>query len=346
MLMAAAASAGDDWRHPRGNLANTGVVKNKGPKKAPKVKWKREENGSVGTGAALAGGLLVYPVGDRGVICRSATIGREVWVKAVKQQVVSWPSISGEFTYFGGQDHVHYRVNMSTANEPLSQEAKAGIVADSTATDTHYFAGSTDGVFLAVGTDDGKLRWRKDVGEVRHGAAVDKRRAFVVTIAGVVYAFDLKRGKEVWKLDTKTKPIAAPMLSKTEVIVVFKDRVQRIALKKGTLGISHDTPEIAGAPVLDKTLLHYATNAGEIVTLDFKSGKETGRTKVAEGGVTTPLILARKILYGAAGSTLFAFDPKSRKVLWTYKNENVFSPPIIGGGAVYVGAGNVFYCLK
>ena len=41
MLVVTVAAAGDEWPHPRGNLGNTGVVKNKGPKKAPKVKWKR-----------------------------------------------------------------------------------------------------------------------------------------------------------------------------------------------------------------------------------------------------------------------------------------------------------------
>lgn len=89
MLLATVAAAGDEWRHPRGNLRNTGVVKNKGPKKTPKVKWKREEKGSVGTGAALADGLLVYSVGDRAVICRRQSGGREEWTKAVKQQVVA-----------------------------------------------------------------------------------------------------------------------------------------------------------------------------------------------------------------------------------------------------------------
>ena len=346
MLVVTVAAAGDEWPHPRGNLGNTGVVKNKGPKKAPKVKWKREEKGSVGTGAALAGGLLVYAVGDRAVICRSQHGGHEAWTKVVKQPVVSWPSVIGNFAYFGGQDHMHYRIRMANGGEPTSHEAKGGIVADSAVTDSLYLAGATDGVFYAMGPEDGRLRWRKEIGVVRHGVAVDKRRTYVVTLAGVVHAFELKRGKEVWKLDTKTKPIAAPMLSKTEVLVVLTDRVQRINLKNGKPGLSHDTPGIAGAPVLDKTLLHYGTNSGEVVTPDLKSGKETARTKITEYAVTTPLILARKILYGASGSTLFAFDPKSRKVLWTYKSEDVFSPPIIAGGAVFVGAGNVFYCLK
>ena len=46
------------------------------------------------------------------------------------------------------------------------------------------------------------------------------------------------------------------------------------------------------------------------------------------------------------GATLFGFDPRSRKVLWTYKGEEPFQPPIVADGAVYVGGGNVFYCLK
>ena len=97
---------------------------------------------------------------------------------------------------------------------------------------------------------------------------------------------------------------------------------------------------------VDKATLYYGNAKGEIVMLALKDGKETGRIKVAEEAITTPLMIASKVIYGAAGPLLFACDPKAGKVLWTYEGEENFRPPIVAGGALYVGAGDVFYCLR
>ena len=80
--------------------------------------------------------------------------------------------------------------------------------------------------------------------------------------------------------------------------------------------------------------------------LALKDGKETSRIKVAEDAITTPLMIASKVIYGAAGPLLFAVDPIAGTVLWTYEGEENFRPPIVANGALYVGAGDVFYCLR
>ena len=66
---------------------------------------------------------------------------------------------------------------------------------------------------------------------------------------------------------------------------------------------------------------------------------------MADAAVTAPLILARGVLYGAAGKTLFAIHPMGG-VLWTFTGEEPFQPPIVADKAIYVAADNVFYCLR
>ena len=92
-------------------------------------------------------------------------------------------------------------------------------------------------------------------------------------------------------------------------------------------------------------MLHYGTDTGEVVAFDLATGQELRRIKVADAAVSAPLILARKVLYGAAGKTLFAVDPKGN-VLWTFEGEGVFQPPIVADKAIYVAADNVFFCLR
>jgi outer membrane protein assembly factor BamB len=82
------------------------------------------------------------------------------------------------------------------------------------------------------------------------------------------------------------------------------------------------------------------------VALDLESGKELRRVKVGAEAVHTPLILGKGVLYGAAGMTLFAVDPKAGKVLWTFQGEDRWGPPIVADKSIYVAAGRTLYCLR
>jgi outer membrane protein assembly factor BamB len=346
LVMLSALAAGDDWLFPRGNPANTGVTNNRGPKARPEIQWRREEEGAIGTGAALVNGRLIYGAGEFVLACRRQTDGGKVWDGKVKQRLVARPLVFGACIYVGGQDHVHYRINLSDGNEITSPVAGGAIVADPAVTEDYYLAGGTDGWFYAIGSGDGRLLWRKRTGPVHHGAVIAKGRTYVVNRAGTLYAFDVRRGKELWNVESGTDPVAAPILSKGRVLLPLIDRVDVIATKSGTMTDRHVTKSLAGAPVLDKQLLHYGTKAGEVVTLDLKTGKEKARVKVASEPIEEPLVCAHKILYGSAGKTLFAYEVKSRKVLWTYEHTEAFKPITVADRCIYAGAGTSFYCLR
>lgn len=341
------ALGGEDWALPRCNLANTGVSRNKGPKKEPKVVWKREEeNGEISTGAALALGKLVYGIGHAHVGCRWAADGRVSWDKVVKQQVKAWPAIVGKNAYFGGQDHMHYLIVMDNGNEPNSVDAEGGIVGFPAVTDQHYCHGSTDGYFYMMNATDTRIRWKKKVGPVHHGTAMARTTVYIANRIGVLYAFEIKKGKERWQHKTETDTVSAPILVKSRVLLPVKDKIVSLSAKKGGAAAIWPAPGITRAPAVDKTTLYYPNDKGEIVMLALKNGKETGRIKAAPEAITTPLIVASKVIYGAAGPLLFAVDPNARTVLWTVKGEDDYKPPIVADGAVYVGAGSTFYCLR
>ena len=346
LLALAALGAAEEWPLPRCDLENTGVTKNRGPEKQPEVLWRKEEKGPIGSGAALAGGKLVYNCGEYSMGCRMQKSGFEVWNKEVKQQVVAWPAVVDGMVYFGGQDTVHYGVNMVNMNEPCSAEAKAAIVAPPAVTGDHYFAGALDGVFYAMSPKDGRVLWQRETGPVRHAAAVSQGRVFVVNESGVLHAFDVKKGGELWKHDAGARPIAAPVAGKGTVLLVLPDRVLEIDARKGEVEKNHDLPGIAGAPALDKTRLYYGTSSGEVAAVDLKTGKELGRVKVAEEAVTTPVVLARDVLYGAAQARLFAVATKTWKVLWTHDGDAAWQPPIVADRMLFVGAGSVFFAFQ
>lgn len=345
VALLAGIAAADDWPCARGNLANTGVTKNRGPVQRPAVAWKREEKGEIGTGAALSGGLLVYGVGEYAVACRRQSGGTVVWDGEVRQQVRAWPAIVGDFAYCGSPDRVHYVLKMADGKEPAGCEAEGEILADPAVTEEFYVAGSMDGVLYVLSPKEERVFWRAKTGPVRHGAALDGGRAYVVNVDGVLHALDLRKKREIWKHEAQAKPVAAPILAKGSVVLALADEVRSIDLSKGAEQRRYGAKGISGAPALDGATLYYGTAAGEVASLDLKTGKEAWRTKVAEAGVSTPLVLAGKVLYGAAGATLFAVDPKG-KVLWTFEGEATFLPPVAADKSIYVGAGDTFYCLR
>ena len=260
--------------------------------------------------------------------------------------MLSWPTIYEELAFFGGQDTVHYRIKMADGSEPTSAEAKAAIVAPPAVADDYYFNGAVDGQFLAMGAKSGSVLWSRDTGPVRHAPAYGRGKVYVVNERGVLHAFDAKRGRELWRVDAEAEPVAAPILVKSTVFLPLPGRLLAVDTKKGVESASHETPGICSAPVLEKNCVHYGTEQGEVVNLNLKTGKEAGRTKIAEVKISTPLVLASKVLYGAAGSKLFAVDAKTRKLLWTFEGEAPFRPPIVAGKALFVGAGDEFLCLR
>ena len=346
LVLVAAAAAGEEWRCARGNLKNTGVVKNRGPVAQPQIAWKYEEKATISRGVALAFGRLVYGVGEFVVACRRQRSGTELWDAAVKQQIRAWPAIRNDLVYVGSPDRVHYVFNFNTGKEPGAAEAEAAIVADPAVTENYYLAGATDGIFYVMAPKDARPLWKPKTGRVRHGAAVDRGRAYVVNDKGTVYALDLKKKRELWNLELNAEPLCAPILCKGLLWLPLKDAVQGIQTRRGQAGTRHELKGIAGAPALAKSLLYYGTDQGEVVVFDVSKGKELRRVKVADGTVSSPLILGRNVIYGAAGDTLFAVDAKKGRVLWTFQGEGKFQPPIIADKAIYVAADNVFYCLK
>ena len=346
LLPMAAALAGKG-SYPRGDLSNTGVIKGKGPTKEPKVVWSQEEASDVMGPAAVLDGRVFYAVGNNAFLCRDASTGKELWSKKVKQAILSAPLAVGKFLYVGGQDSVHYRIEVANGNEPpYADDARGPIIAAPAVTGTHYLNGSLDGFFYALSVEDGRLLWRFETGPVHHAAAVAKRALFVVNERGTLIGLDLKKGSELWRFEAKADPVGPPMLDGKSILLPVVDRLIQVNANTGESERECATPGIAVAPVLRKSILHYGTRDGEVVCYDLKKGKELGRTKVGDRAISTGLVQAGNLIYGAADEVLFAVDPSKCRIVWSFAAKAPFAPPVVADKCIYVGAGTTFYCLK
>jgi hypothetical protein len=346
LLLAGAPAFAEDWLLPRGDLQNTGVVGNRGPRRAPEAAWKREEADLVTSGLALCAGRLFFGVGETTFVSRSARDGARLGEKSVKQAVVAWPAVQGDLVLFGGQDHVLYRVRMATLEEPASPEANGPVVAWPAVTETHYLCGSLDGRFYAVDVKSGAVLWSAATGPVRHAAAVARNLVLVVNETGVLHAFDLRSGKLAWKVEAGAAPAAPPMVAKDGALLPVTDAVLRYDPRTGKPLSRIEAKGLRGTPAVDGRTLLFGTEQGELVAVGVREGSETRRAKIADAPVGGALVVAGKTLYGSAGATLFAADAATLEPLWRVAGEEPFGSPIVADGSLYVAAGKVLYCYR
>ena len=145
LLGAALAAAGEEWRSARGNLQNTGVVKNRGPVAKPRVVWERKEKETISRGVALAAGKLVYGAGEYVVACRRQSDGDELWNAAVKQQVSAWPAIANDRVYVGSPDRVHHIIAFDNGKDLGGVVAEAAVLADPAVVGGHHVEVAVEG---------------------------------------------------------------------------------------------------------------------------------------------------------------------------------------------------------
>ena len=92
-LLPAAGGLAGNGSYPRGDLSNSGVVKGKGPAKAPKIVWSTEESSDVMGPAAVLDRRVFYAVGSSTIACRdSSTRAKTIFVWTCSRST-STPSI-------------------------------------------------------------------------------------------------------------------------------------------------------------------------------------------------------------------------------------------------------------
>ena len=156
----------------------------------------------------------------------------------------------------------------------------------------------------------------------------------------------LRKGQERWHFESKLEPVGPPMLNRKEILIAVTDRLVVLDVRSGEVKGDYPLPGIATAPALFKNILLYGTREGEVVTFESWSGKVRKKTKVGEHAISTPLVHAGSLVYGAADEVLFAVDAHQGKVAWTITAKAPFQQPAIADKCVYVGAGTRFFCFK
>ena len=144
-----------------------------------KTLWQFAGHAPIRSTPTLSGNRLLFGGSDGVLFCLDAKTGKEIWkfrtrgadLDSIKagydvQTIIASPTVAGDAVYVGSRDGRMYAVALSDGHERWNVDYKGPwVVSTAAVAGDLVLVGNSDGHFIeALGTADGKCRWRTAVG--------------------------------------------------------------------------------------------------------------------------------------------------------------------------------------
>ena len=259
---------------------------------------------------------------------------------------INWPT-SGFDACHTGYNPYEYRINSANVKDlvvawqygPGTEPFNSPVLVN----DVVYFGGATNVYAVDAGT--GALLWTYNTGsEVQNYPTVFNNVLYVGS-GQSVYALDAKAGTLLWKYDT-TGAIATGATVADGLVYIgsFSSGYTIYALdaKTGALRWQR-TPGNSGTPTVVNGLVYFGSD-DDLYALNAVSGAVVWHASLA-GIVNDAVAVFNNTVYASTNNDLSALNAFTGAVLWTARPQGgaaFQSSPVVGAGAVYVGAGASF----
>jgi outer membrane protein assembly factor BamB len=306
------------------------------------VRWTLPIPGGVVSEVAAAGGTLFFGGADGFLYAVNSENGRVSWRYELRNQTISKPAVAGGRVFVTTSDDVVYAFDAGTGKwlwhyrrrtSPLAtiHGASAPLIDGS-----DVLVGLSDGFLVALGVDDGHLKWERRLHQGSKFTDVDAHPVveggtlFVPSYDGSLYALKRAGGETIWRFDSGgSKQVA---IDDQRVILPSSDG-SVYALSK-TSGKQLWKFELdGGAPtqlvVTDKHVIVGSTFQ-YLYVIDKGNGQGLYRFNVGDGSgfAGAPAFdAAKRRLYALSGSgNLYAFSyantpkpkPRGRTTPWQF----------------------------
>ncbi|MFA6334609.1 MAG: PQQ-binding-like beta-propeller repeat protein [Bacteroidales bacterium] len=181
-----------------------------------------------------------------------------------------------------------------------------------------------------------------DIGDA---AVLAKGMVYYANTAGVVKALDAATGKMRWSYATRGKIFSTPAIAEGYLVIGSSD--ENIYCLDARLGeliwkVKADKSVLA-SPAILKGIVYIGSSDGIFRAIELKTGNIAWTFDKIKGFVEAKAWVDKDGVYiGDWASTLYAFNPKSGKLLWSWTNEKGrgLSPaavwPVKANGKVFV----------
>lgn len=198
--------------------------------------WERSMGGSIASGIAFDSNTLYFATADEKFHALSADDGAVKWSEPLEGAVILkvTPLIASGSIYVATSRGVVYSFNRR-GGRSWKTRVKAAILESPVLTDNSILVWGIDGKLHCLSAGGGRHRWTIDVGKKFKVAASDEI-VYTVTYYGTITAVKLEDGKVVWKKDLGESIIASPLIFKGKLyLATLSGRLYACALKDGAV---------------------------------------------------------------------------------------------------------------
>lgn len=256
----------------------------------------------------------VYIGSDRGFLyAMNRKTGQVVWRAPTNDTILSAPAVGGGRVFFEGTDNNVYGVDAATGKlawKFARPDGSLGYASPVYTPDAGLFVAGESNLYR-LDPQTGTQTWRAVVGgKSLSTPAVAARRVFVGSDAAGLSAFSVADGKKLW---------------------TFPGRV---------------AGDWFGAPIYAAGSVFVSTYRRYVYAVDAVTGRQKWATRLLGPALSAPVLDAgRNVLYVAGETfknnpTLWAFDARTGKELWSFRAGSLANAPAIVGDRLYVGSLN------
>lgn len=321
----------------------------------PQLLWSTKIAGLQQGSAAVADGQVFAPVlGGTSVVSLDAASGKVRWTRPLADTSPYPPIIDKDSVYVITGSCTLYKLSRADGKVAWSRWLSSSISSMPTLSGGRVYAAAHDtpgrsgrmGGWHLVCLDaaKGKELWAAKIGNDILGAPlVDKGQAIVCTQDGDIHAFDIEKGKALWKADTSSSSMPVPCRD----WLVYRWGAGLAAVKRadGTAawnweGKGHDTQPQAARPFLfpmiagDRAFV--ALPGAQLECVDLTDRSTVWSWAGGEEVPGEPVMVAGRVYFGTSKGSVLSLSAKTGQTLWAVKTDATISDaPTIMDGTIY-----------
>jgi outer membrane protein assembly factor BamB len=311
--------------------------------------WSFRRGGDVGTGPAVADGIVYVAGYDGNVYALNAATGARRWSSVIEPYGVGGPpvAVAGGMVYASSEGGKMYALNAATGARRWTFNAGSpynGITSPTVAGGMIY-AGSEEGDVYALNAATGARRWTFTTGsDLDSSPAVADGLVYIGAGNGDVYALNAATGHNRWTFASGSGPYggtASPAVANGVVYVGSPDgNVYALNAANGVkLWTFAAGDYLDPIPAVADGVVYIGSDDGDVYALNAATGARLW-TSTTGNGFAGPPAVANGVLYiGSTPSSIYALNAATGARLWTYTTgAAVSSFPAVANGILYIGS--------